>query len=75
MKKYSLTTKQLIGLQKKREKKSQNPQCILCLKGVLVVFLIATASVCFVVEEMGSLLTPTRAKSCERRVSNGLIQG
>ena len=64
MKKYSLTTKQLIGLQKKREKKSQNPQCTLCLKGVLVVvFLIATASVGFVKEVIGILLTQKIATS------------
>ena len=64
MKKYSLTTKQLIGLQKKRKQKRQNPQSILCLKGVLVmVLLIATASVGFVEEKVGSLLTPARATS------------
>ena len=50
MKKYSLSLKQLIGLQKKREKKSQNPQRTLCLKGVLIVVLMATASVGFVKE-------------------------
>ena len=76
-KKYSRITKQLVGLQKKKEKKNSNLQSTLFVKGAIGVNF-STANVIFVkksLEKMATaLLIPVPAASWRQRVSNDWTQ-